>query len=313
MFNVDGASGVNRDMTRESLEIMLRLWSDEGPFEHKGRFWTVRKPEPIPEQYLGAHLKPLQRPHPPIGIAGVSKNSETLKLAGERGFMPMSVNLNPSFVASHWEAVEEGAARSGRTALRSDWRLVREVLIADTDAEAMRLAVDGPMGRMMGEYYIPFLKRAKILDFVKHDPSVSDSDVTPAYCAKHNWVVGTVDTVAEKLEHIYHDVGGFGTCLVYGFDYADTPEIWHNSLTRLAKDVAPRLAHMKPDKVCAQLLRLCQYGGAGCEKEPRTVYIGGPVTEVELRRRQASIPMGFSTVCLNTRMSSAPMAPSIAR
>ena len=234
-FNVDGASGVNREMTRESLEIMLRLWTEEEPFEHKGKFWTVRKPEGIKEQHLGAHLRPLQRPHPPIGVAGVSKGSETLKLAGERGFMPMSINLNPTFVASHWESVEEGAARVGRTANRSDWRLVREILVADTEKEALRWSAHGPMGRMMAEYYIPFMKRAKILDFLKHDPSVADSDVTPEYCAKHNWVIGTPETVKEKLEEIYHGVGGFGTLLVYGFDYADDPGIWHNNLKVLGQ------------------------------------------------------------------------------
>ena len=40
----------------------------------------------------------LQKPHPPIGVAGVSKQSDTLKLAGERGFLPMSLNLNPGYV-----------------------------------------------------------------------------------------------------------------------------------------------------------------------------------------------------------------------
>ena len=53
--------------------------------------------------------KPLQAPHPPIGVAGLSKNSDTLKLAGERGFIPMSLNLNPAYVSSHWDAVEAGA------------------------------------------------------------------------------------------------------------------------------------------------------------------------------------------------------------
>ena len=67
---------------------------------------------------LRPHLKPLQSPHPPIGVAGLSKNSDTLKMAGEHGFIPMSLNLNPAYVGSHWEAVEEGAARAGRTAHR---------------------------------------------------------------------------------------------------------------------------------------------------------------------------------------------------
>ena len=106
---------------------------------------------------LRPHIKPFQKPHPPIGVAGVSKGSDTLKLAGERGFWPMSLNLNPTYVGSHWESVEKGAARSGRTPKRSDWRLVREVFVADTDAEAMRLSVGGMMGRMMREYFLPLL------------------------------------------------------------------------------------------------------------------------------------------------------------
>ena len=34
MFNVDGMSGQNRDMTREALEIILKLWSDPAPFTY---------------------------------------------------------------------------------------------------------------------------------------------------------------------------------------------------------------------------------------------------------------------------------------
>ena len=44
MFNVDGMSGVNRDMTREALEIILKLWSSTEPFDYKGKFWNVSKP-----------------------------------------------------------------------------------------------------------------------------------------------------------------------------------------------------------------------------------------------------------------------------
>src|SRR5437773_12424365 len=89
---------------------------------------------------LKPHIVPFQKPHPPIGVAGVSRGSDTLKLAGERGFWPMSLNLNPAYVASHWESVELGAARMGRMPKRADWRLVREVFIAVTDPGAMRLS-----------------------------------------------------------------------------------------------------------------------------------------------------------------------------
>ena len=60
MFNVDGMSGQNRDMTREALEIILRMWTEDAPFTYKGKFWTVTKPDTMFD-FLKPHLKPLQR------------------------------------------------------------------------------------------------------------------------------------------------------------------------------------------------------------------------------------------------------------
>ena len=137
------------------------------------------------------HIKPFQKPHPPIGVAGVSAGSETLKVAGERGFLPMSLNLNQTYVASHWASVEEGARRTGRTPSRADWRLVREIFVADTDEEAWRLSVGAQMGRMMREYFLPLLKNVGVIQYLKHDDAVADSDVTPEYCARHNWLIGS--------------------------------------------------------------------------------------------------------------------------
>lgn len=245
MFGVDGMSGVNRDMTREALDMILRLWTDDGPYEQTGKFWTTNKPDTM-YGFLKPHLKPLQAPHPPIGLAGLSKNSDTLKLAGERGYIPMSLNLNPAYVASHWDAVAAGAAKSGRTPDRNEWRMVREVFVADTDEEAMRLSVGAMMGRMMGEYFLPLLENFGFKEFLKHHPDVADSDVTPEYCAQHNWLVGSPATVARKLEQVYNDVGGFGHLLVFGFDYIDQPEAWHHSLRLLAQEVLPKVAHLTP-------------------------------------------------------------------
>jgi alkanesulfonate monooxygenase SsuD/methylene tetrahydromethanopterin reductase-like flavin-dependent oxidoreductase (luciferase family) len=244
MFNVDGTSGANRDMTREALEIILKIWAADEPFDYQGQFWNVSLPEQMFDGLLEPHLKPLQDPHPPIGVAGLSKGSDTLKLAGERGFIPMSLNLNPAYVASHWESVEIGAQRSGRTPDRSEWRMVREVFVADTDEEAWRMSVGSHMGRMYREYFLPLLSNFGFFEYLKHDPDVPDSDITPEYCAKHNWIVGSPDTVAEKIEEMSDGVGGFGTMLMLGFDYADDSEAWHNSLRLLSEEVLPRVAHL---------------------------------------------------------------------
>jgi alkanesulfonate monooxygenase SsuD/methylene tetrahydromethanopterin reductase-like flavin-dependent oxidoreductase (luciferase family) len=227
-------------------DLQQLRWADELGFseawvgEHHTAPW---EPHPAPDLLVA---QALQQPHPPIGVAGLSKGSDTLKLAGERGFWPLSLNLNPTYVGSHWEAVEQGAARSGRTPKRADWRMVREVFIADTDAEALRLSAGGMMGRMMREYFLPLLAAFGFTEFLKHDPSVPDSDVTPEYCAKHNWLVGSPATVAAKLHAIYEEVGGFGTLLVFCFDYVENAPAWRHSMELLATEVMPQFRSLVP-------------------------------------------------------------------
>ena len=158
----------------------------------------------------------------------------------------MSLNLNPGYVASHWESVEEGARRTGRSPRRADWRLVREIFVAESDAEARRLSVGSMMGRMMREYFLPLLTDVGVIQFLKHDPEIADSDVTPEYCAEHNWLIGSPATVVEKIERMYDEVGGFGALLLFCFDYSEDPSVWHQSMRLLAEEVIPKVAHLMP-------------------------------------------------------------------
>ncbi len=55
-------------------------------------------------------------------------------------------------------------------------------------------------------------------------------------------MVGSVETVVDKLEATYDQVGGFGHLLILGFDYLDNPGgPWKESMRLLAEEVMPRL------------------------------------------------------------------------
>jgi alkanesulfonate monooxygenase SsuD/methylene tetrahydromethanopterin reductase-like flavin-dependent oxidoreductase (luciferase family) len=247
LFCVDGMKGVNRDMTREALDIMLKVWASDGGVEYKGKFWSVNVPGPM-LRTLGHHLRPLQKPHPPIGIAGLNPGSETLKLAGEHGFMPLSLNMSPSYVATHWDAVLEGARRSHARPNRQDWRIVREIFVADTDEEAHRHCVQGMMGRMMREYLLPLMADFQFTKYLKDDPSVPDDAVTPEYLSDHGWLVGSPRTVRDKLAEMYKALGGFGTLLLFTFDYADDREAWFKSMRLMAEEVLPHFQDLDADR-----------------------------------------------------------------
>jgi alkanesulfonate monooxygenase SsuD/methylene tetrahydromethanopterin reductase-like flavin-dependent oxidoreductase (luciferase family) len=246
MFGVDGFSGQNRRMTAEALEIILKYWTERKPWDFKGEYWSASRVDTMFE-VLGHHIEPLQNPHPPIGIAGLNSPSPTLELAGERGFLPMSLNLNEGYLKGHWESVEAGAARAGRTADRKDWRLVREIFVADTDKDAWEWSVESHLGRWATEYFIPLFGQFDFLKFWKHDQSVPDSEITKEYLANHNWVVGSVDSVVERLADLYQSIEGFGSVLSLAVDYADDPGPWRRSMELLGTEVFPRLRERFPD------------------------------------------------------------------
>ena len=253
MFGIDFDSGEHREMTRESLEIMLHIWTSEGPSEYKGKFWSVKIPDPKEYEWatLRTFRKPLQQPHPPIGVAAASPGSETLKLAGEKGYIPMSLGLGAAYLASHWEAVLEGAARGNREPPpRSEWRIVRDVWVADTDEEARRAAQEGMLFRSWKEYLHPLFHFGPypLTRGMKHDESIPDDDVTVEYMLDNLWLVGSPETVADKIRNLYELSGGFGILLAMVLDHSGDQQGWERCMRLLAEEVMPRVADLTGEK-----------------------------------------------------------------
>ena len=139
MFNVDGMTGVNREMTRESLDIILKLWTSPEPFDFKGKFWNVSKPDTMFRDPQGSY-----RAVPEAPSADRRRRSQQefghAQAGGRARLHPDEPEPEPGLCRGHWESVEEGARRTGRTPYRGDWRMVREVFVAETDADAMKLS-----------------------------------------------------------------------------------------------------------------------------------------------------------------------------
>ena len=242
LAGVDGKSGEQRDITRTMLDLILDLWREPKPGRYEAERWRFNVPEPQDDIGLRLHLKPYQRPHPPIGVAGVSAKSETLGLAGERGYLPLSINfVPPRILTSHWEAVEAGAARAGRTADRATWRIARDVFVADTDEQARREAISGTLGRDYRDYFLKLLPKLRGFDMLKADPAMPDAQVTLDYLCDHIWIVGSPRTVARKIAALHETVGGFGMLLAIAHEWRPR-QAWERSMTLLSREVLPLLA-----------------------------------------------------------------------
>lgn len=242
IFGIDASQGENRRMTFESLRMMERIWAGDVE-DYRGPWWSMGRPRSaLPG--LGFHLTPFQRPHPPIAIAGLTPNSENLKLAGEKGYIPVSLSIDPDAAntARHWESVQEGAARSGRTPDRRDWRIVRDVYVAPTDEEALALATGGMMGRTWREFLLPIYKGLGFGAHLKCDPSSSDDEVDLDYLARSLWFVGSPRTVADRIVDLQKRTGGFGRLIIVSYDSAAESAAWARSLRLLVEETLPLCA-----------------------------------------------------------------------
>ncbi len=244
VYGVNPATGEHRGMSRDAIELVLRMWEDPKPGEYQHPHWKFNIPQPVPDIGLKVHMRPYQKPHPPIGVAGVSAKSDTLVLAGEKGWLPLSINLVPTeTLKTHWEAVEEGAAKTGRVPNRADWRIAREIYVADTTEQARREVLEGTIGRDFRGYFIPLMSHMEMLNLFKGNSDVSDQTITPEYLVDNVWIVGSPDDVTEQLRQLYRDVGGFGVLLAMGHEW-EPKDQWVHSMTLLADEVMPRLADL---------------------------------------------------------------------
>jgi alkanesulfonate monooxygenase SsuD/methylene tetrahydromethanopterin reductase-like flavin-dependent oxidoreductase (luciferase family) len=187
-------------------------------------------------------MTPYQTPHPPIGIAGLSPQSETIRYAGEMGFLPLSLTFNAEYLRDHWSMMEEGAASAGRTCSRKDWRVIRDVFVADSDREAKAWVRGSPWADHWREQNFPLLKAFDWTKYLKHDPSVDDQDVDVDYLIENLWMVGSPETVAAKLRETNDILGGFGTVVINKYDYGDSPEPYYRSLQLFVQEVVPAVA-----------------------------------------------------------------------
>ena len=231
-----------RERGKEALDIILGLWqAEDGHFGYEGKYYHVHAPEIAPELGRRLYYKPYQQPHPPIGVAASTPNSDTIRMAGERGWIPMT-NLMAHHVRELWKKFEEGAASTGQKTDHSDLRLGREIYVGETP-ESAREEARIVLGRPFDEHQWLNRKAGGNLAYVKLDPNMADEAVDVDYMMENVWIVGDPQECADKIRQTYQDVGGFGHLLAITQD-PDDHSLMQRSLRLLMEEVAPKVADL---------------------------------------------------------------------
>jgi hypothetical protein len=98
------AEDASRERYRESLEVIIRAWTETGPFSHHGKHWSF--------DHCVSFPPPFQEPYPPIFASGAATPA-SYTWAGEMG-----VNLATAFFNPQHHVVQAGI-RGYRPAARN--------------------------------------------------------------------------------------------------------------------------------------------------------------------------------------------------
>ncbi len=117
-----------RSMFREALDLILRAWTELGPFEHYGEHYQLKYVNPWP--------RPIQQPHPPVWIPGAG-SKETIEFVAQRRFGYMGIPyFHIDFFKKNFDAFREACQRNGYTASPSQLGWLVPIYVAETDEQA---------------------------------------------------------------------------------------------------------------------------------------------------------------------------------
>jgi alkanesulfonate monooxygenase SsuD/methylene tetrahydromethanopterin reductase-like flavin-dependent oxidoreductase (luciferase family) len=239
VFGVDPKDASAR--VGEAAEMILKIWTSDPPYAIHGKFWEVSLHKNIDlEMGLGSLHKPLQKPYPPIAIPSISRRSVGIEKAAARGFSLFSHHMiSAEVLAEQTRCYRDGAAAAGRTATAADWRVSRNVFVAETTDEARRLARSNSLGRCI-EYILDLTRRGPGVGMWKRNPDQSDADCNLDYFMDEIIIAGDPDVVARQIRDLRQRVGDFGTLVLVAHDWDDKRQ-WINSLELFSKHVMPQL------------------------------------------------------------------------
>jgi alkanesulfonate monooxygenase SsuD/methylene tetrahydromethanopterin reductase-like flavin-dependent oxidoreductase (luciferase family) len=228
-------------MVDEAIDMILRLWSTDPPYEIEGKFWTIRLKKTVDEETgIGYIHKPLQQPHPPIAVPGMSRNSPSMRTAGQRGYLPFGHCLIAgSVLADIWNTYEKAALEAQRQPRRADWKVSRSIFLADSTPEARRRARNNSLGQNY-EYIGRLLDKGIGRKLYKRDPGMSDADCNMDFLMGEQILAGSPDEVLRRLLLLIEETGPFGTLVLMGYDW-DDKQSWLHSMELFARELMPAL------------------------------------------------------------------------
>ena len=250
-YNYQVSSPKARRQFWESIDLIVRTWTDDGPFEHEGPCYPLR--------YVNIWPKPRQTPHPPVWVPG-ALSAETMQEVAKRGF--------DYFLSSRTHGAATRMAREGFAKILKEHKdtyhpfrfgVLISVYVSETDEQAKAESEEG-IWYFLRNCLKGHLRRAgRTLTFGAGVPSQSvkswegylknskpgaemlgDAVDWDDLDSKASIIVGSPATVHSKLWNLIEEAQ-IGRFLIQ-FHFGNMkPELARKSMKLFAEQVAPKL------------------------------------------------------------------------
>jgi alkanesulfonate monooxygenase SsuD/methylene tetrahydromethanopterin reductase-like flavin-dependent oxidoreductase (luciferase family) len=241
----DEIDAANRAAFEECFAIIKKAWT-EPMLAYEGKYWKI--PAGATPWTLEATLdwgagvengiltsvgvvpKPLQKPHPPI-FQPFASSEKSIRWCAKEGVTAILPPMHRSHEDNLFDVYAEVSGRPRGQGMG----LLRDVIIADTDAEAVALWKDS--GVFSGRaWFEPFGFRKGVIDPVSGAAPSAELSLRNGYA-----LVGTVDTVTRSLEAIKRRLP-VDWLFCYTYNGLVPHPVLMRSIERFWTEVVPRLA-----------------------------------------------------------------------
>ena len=222
---------------QEAHDLIVRAWTETGPFEFDGEFYH--------HKYVNLWPRPYQNPHPPIWVPSQG-SAETIAWAAQHKYTYCQTLGAIKTVAGFFNRYREEAEKSGYEPTWDQCAWSTTIYVAETDEKALNEArphveaLQNEFLRMPMEMLLP--PGYTSLESFKHiQPgmigkpqtieSLNDAGVI---------IVGSPNTVRERLAE-YQQLAGFNTALVKTQFGTLPAEMTRNNMDAIAEEIFPQL------------------------------------------------------------------------
>jgi len=244
------SSGVNptesHDRFHEAHDLILRAWTEPGPFHFAGKYYDFK--------YVNTWPRPYQQPHPPVFIPSQG-SSETIRWAADasRRYTYLQTFSPIAAVAKYMQMYKDVAREQGYEATPDQLGWSVPVYVAETDAQALEEArphaelfvnklLKKPVEMLLPPGYLTLQSMQGVMAAkagMHHDRTLED------LIASGSFIVGSPTTVREQLRDAQARIG-FGNLLLT-IQFGSLPhDLTMKNIELLAKHVVPVLREPAP-------------------------------------------------------------------